>query len=279
MLKSFGGKHYLADQINQLRPPSDDYDHYVETHFATGAVLFAADPDLYLEKSEIINDIDGDVVNFWRTLQDEKAFAEFKRLAEAAPVSEALWKYSRVVRPILAVPDARLAFQFFVGCRQSREGKMQAFTTLTKSRTRRGMNEQVSAWLTAVDGLPEVHTRLKRVLILEAQDACPVIKRQDTPRTLFYCDPPYFHATRVSKAVYRFEMTGEQHVGLLNTLTGIKGKFILSGYQSDLYDNWARKNGFFRYEIKIDCKASAKKEKPQRVECLYMNYEPPVDTK
>jgi hypothetical protein len=41
------------------------------------------------------------------------------------------------------------------------------------------MNEQASSWLTAIDGLPEIHERLKRVVVLN-EDAVTVIRREDS---------------------------------------------------------------------------------------------------
>jgi len=61
------------------------------------------------------------------------------------------------------------------------------------------MNEQASAWLRAVDGLPDVHQRLQRVVILN-DDAVIVIRQQDGPHTLYYLDPPYLHETRATPA-------------------------------------------------------------------------------
>jgi hypothetical protein len=63
------------------------------------------------------------------------------------------------------------------------------------------MNEQASAWLSAVEGLRAVHTRLKRVVILN-RPALEVIHQQDGQGTLFYLDPPYLHATRASTTEY-----------------------------------------------------------------------------
>ena len=56
------------------------------------------------------------------------------------------------------------------------------------------------------------------------------------PDTLIYCDPPYLMETRKSKrALYRFEMTTEQHIELLNTIMNLKCMVMISGYYSDLY--------------------------------------------
>ena len=134
------------------------------------------------------------------------------------------------------------------------------------------MNEQVSAWLTAVEGLPKIHERLKTVVILN-DDALSVIRSQDGPHTLFYCDPPYLHETRTSTNAYGDnEITVEQHRELLDVLTNIEGKFILSGYPSGLYEEFAQRHGWQRQDILIDNKASSKKTKDRKTECLWTNY-------
>jgi DNA adenine methylase len=147
------------------------------------------------------------------------------------------------------------AHAFFIACRQSLAGRM---------------NEQVSAWLNAIEGLPAVHARLKRVAILN-RPAVEVIRQQDGPRTLFYCDPPYLHETRETTGEYAHEMTVEQHEELLETLAGVKGRFLLSGYPSELYDRWAQRCGWRREEKLIDNKASGKREKEKKVEVVWRN--------
>ena len=135
------------------------------------------------------------------------------------------------------------------------------------------MNEQVSSWLTAIEGLPEIHTRLKRVVVL-CKDALKVIQSEDTPNTFFYLDPPYATETRVTKQDYVCEMTLDQHAALLAVLSNIKGKFALSGYRCALYDDAATKNGWLRSDKGIDCKASSKAIKPMRTESIWTNYVP-----
>src|SRR5205814_1453106 len=136
------------------------------------------------------------------------------------------------------------AVAFFVGCRQSLAGRMQGFTALTRTRTRRRMNGNVSEWLNAVDGLPQVHDRLRRVCI-ENLPALDLIRREDGLNTLFYCDPPYLHDTRTAPDAYGdFEMTEADHAELLAVLRACKGKVMLSGYPSALYEKelkvWTR---------------------------------------
>ena len=165
------------------------------------------------------------------------------------------------------------AVQFFIQFRQSRQGLGKDFATLSRNRTRRAMNEQVSSWLSAVEGLPEAHERLKRVVILNS-DACKVIQQQDGPKTLFYLDPPYLHETRKVTDAYQFEMSIEEHSELLDVLLNISGKFILSGYHSDLYDAHALTGAWHRVDIELDNKASSAKKKETKTECLWTNFEP-----
>lgn len=263
-LKYHGGKHYLSDWIVSWFPP---HTHYVEAFAGGLAVLLRKDPNGI---SEVINDFDGDLTNFWRVLKDEAEFAAFQRRVEATPFSSKEFGEADFLDPD---DDAvERAVKFFVRCRQSRQGLRKDFATMSRSRTRRGMNDQVSSWLTAIDGLPEIHERLKRVVIFN-EDAVAVIKREDSSDTLYYCDPPYLHETRVVTDAYACEMTGEDHERFLITLAGIEGKFLLSGYRNDLYDAYADRNGWHRVDREIDCKASSASVKPRRIESLWMNYE------
>jgi DNA adenine methylase len=233
-LKTPGGKAFLAKRIIDLFPP---HTHFCEPFFGGGAVLLNKDPEGI---SEVVNDIDGGLTNFWRVLQDKHMFEEFSRIVEAMPLSRAEWNQSHY--SIYQISLVNRAVNFFVNARQSRAGDQKAFTSLTRTRTRRGMNGNVSEWLGAVEGLAAVHARLKRVVI-ENLPALKVIRREDTPGTLIYADPPYLHETRASKNLYRHEMTKEDHEEMLMALTKVKGMVVLSGYPSDLYreilEEWA----------------------------------------
>ena len=103
-------------------------------------------------------------------------------------------------------------------------------------------------------------------------DAVKVIRQQDGPKTLFYCDPPYLHGTRASTGDYQYEMTEEDHVELLETLAGIRGKFMLSGYRNDLYDRFAKRNRWRRVEFDLPNNAAGGRAKRRMIECVWMNY-------
>lgn len=264
-IKYHGGKSYLAQKIINLIP---DHIHYVEPFFGGGAVLFNKPESLIDNHSEVINDLYGDLINFWTVLADDKLFKQFHQKISVIPFSKPIWQ-NAILSNTTDLVDR--AVNFFIRYRQSRQGLGNNFSTLSKNRTRRGMNEQVASWLSAIDGLNQAHKRLQRVVIFQ-EPAVNVIKREDGPNTFFYCDPPYIQSTRISKAAYKVEMTNDQHEELLNVLGGLAGKFILSGYENDLYNDYSNKFNWSRVDIQIDNKSSSKKIKPIKTECLWKNF-------
>ena len=267
-LKWHGGKNYLAPWIVARMPP---HRHYVEPYAGGLAVLLARNPE---GVSEVVNDLHRDLVGFWRVLQDQDAFERFGRIVEAVPFSRAEWHDAR--EGLASQPDAdpvRRAVWFFVACRQSLAGRMNRFAPLSRTRTRRGMNEQASAWLSAVEGLPAVHARLKRVALLEGP-ALDAIRQEDGPDTLFYCDPPYLHETRTATAAYAHEMTAADHAALLAVLRAVEGKVMLSGYPSALYDDALA--GWTRHACAVPNHAAGGKVKGRETEVLWCNFVPPA---
>lgn len=239
--------------------------HYVEPFFGGGTVLLAHGGE---DRSEMVNDRHKDLVNFWRVLRHPDLFPEFVRACQATPLSRDEWERAREGLGIYTDAVGR-AWAFFVFCRQSRAGQMTGFTSPTRTRLRRGMNGNVSEWLSAVDGLPDVHHRLRRVMI-ENIDALVLIPREDTPGTLFYLDPPYLHETRTSTDAYTHEMTREQHVELLAAIRRCKGKVMLSGYPSKLYDDALA--GWTRHTFDLPNNAAGGAEKGRETEVLWCNF-------
>ncbi|HEV3261015.1 MAG TPA: DNA adenine methylase [Gemmataceae bacterium] len=266
-LKWHGGKHYLAGRIVTLMPP---HTHYVEPYAGGLAVLLAKSPD---GVSEVVNDLDRRLTNFWKVLQDEAMFLAFHRLVEAIPFSEPEWHEAREAlaerQPSNKDEMVGQAAAFFVVCRQSLAGRMKGFASLSRRRTRRSMNEQASAWITAVDGLPAVHARLRRVAVL-CRPAVDVLRSQDGPGTLFYLDPPYLEETRSVPEVYGFEMSRTAHCELLEVIRMVHGKVMLSGYPSMLYDSSL--GDWSRHTFDLPNNAAAGKSKDRETEVLWCNF-------
>jgi DNA adenine methylase len=99
-----------------------------------------------------------------------------------------------------------------------------------------------------------------------------VIRREDGEGTLFYIDAPYVHSTRVTTDAYEFEMTAGDHAELLGVLGGLTGKFMLSGYRSDLYDRAAERSGWRREDFEIADHAVGGGNKRRMTECLWCNF-------
>ena len=275
-LKWHGGKFYLAPKIVALMPP---HLHYVEPYAGGLSVLLARDPAdkrLWLGNggsengvSEVVNDLNEQLTNFWRVLQQPERFARFQRLCEATPLSRI--EFDRAANQGHDISDDPVlaAWQFFVRCRQSLAGRMKGFTSLTRNRTRRGMNGNVSEWLGAIEGLPAVHERL-RLVVIENLDAIKLIRREDAQSTLFYLDPPYLHETRATDDVYAHEMGPDHHAELLEVICACKGRVMLSGYPSELYDR--RLHDWKRYEFVLPNQAAGGKTKRRMTEVVWCNF-------
>lgn len=275
-LKWWGGKSYLAKKIIALMPR---HLHYVEPYFGGGAVLLEKDPfdssKYWGEKcyeqgvSEVVNDINRELMNFWRVLQGDDSFQAFRRVVAATPFSQVEWDEAAERQHPTQPLDVQAAVAFFIRCRQSRAGEFKDFATLSRNRTRRMQSEQASAWWNCVEGLPAVHAHLKRVVVLN-EDAVKVIEAQDGEKTLFYLDPPYLHSVRAATGNYRHEMLEKDHIRLLDTIKRCQGKVMLSGYPNPLYDRTL--GDWNRHDIPIDNKAAGGKVKRTMTEAIWMNF-------
>lgn len=256
----YGGKYNHLDWLLPLLPEAY---HYCEPFGGSAAVLLNREPS----PVETYNDIDGEVVNFFRILRDQK-----NKLIEAiglTPFSREEF-YLAITEYGPHLPELERARRFFVRARQVRTGLAQTASlgrwANCKNTSRTGMSGVVSRWLGSVKGLLEITERLLRVQI-ENRHALEIIKLYDSPKTLFYCDPPYPHQARGDNKAYIFEMTDAEHIELAKVLTQVKGKVAVSGYRCDLMDKL--------YKGWRCVEAQAKKchsVKQLRVETLWMNY-------
>lgn len=274
-LKWHGGKSKIAAKIHKLAPPTilenpgKGYIHRVYGYAGGMGEMYSWD---YGGISEVANDINQQITNFWRTMQDGTAFQGFQRIVEAIPFSRPEFDRFRTMPHPLIVedqPNIEEAVSFFVRCRLSRSGSMRSFAPLSKRRIRRGRNEQTSAWQAAIRGLPQVHERVMRIAI-ECQDALTIITQEDTPRTLFYLDPTYLPEVVSTRDSYDFTMTEEQHRDLLDLVFQVKGYVMLSAYRSNLYDT--KLKNWNRTDINVSNAMASAQQKSRRIESIYMNY-------
>jgi DNA adenine methylase len=256
----YGGKFSHLEWLLPLLPQAH---HYCEPFSGSAAVLL----NRYPSPVETYNDIDGDVVNFFRMLRDR--YEDLERVIALTPFSRE--EFHRAINgSTKGITDLERARRFYTRARQARTGLAQTATlgrwANCKNTSRAGMSGVVSRWLGGIEVLADIAKRLFRVQI-ENRPAIEMINLYDNPDTLFYCDPPYLHNTRGDSKAYGFEMDVDQHKLLSKTLKKCKGKIALSGYRCDQMDMWYKDWKRFDAPIK-QCHSI----KQLRQECLWMNY-------
>jgi len=236
----YGGKFNHLDWLLPLLPRAH---HYCEPFAGSGAVLLNREP----APVESYNDVDGEVVNFFRVLRDQGD--ELQRSIALTPFAREEFHHA-ITANARGVTKLERARRFYVLARQTRTGLAQSATlgrwANCKDTSRAGMSGVVSRWLGGVEGLSDIANRLLRVQI-ENRPALDVLRLYDSPTTLFYCDPPYLHDTRGDSAAYGYEMTDSEHIDLSGALHRCKGKVAISGYRNGLmdrlYKGWRRFDG------------------------------------
>lgn len=258
-VKWYGGKHYLAGRIIAQFPK---HRIYLEPFGGGASVLLNKLP----AEVETYNDLDLRITRLFRVLRDRGR--EFAERVCLVPYSQV--EFQDAADYPAGADDLEKAVCDFIRWRQSFGGQGRSWSCTTR-RSRGGMAGDVNAWWTAIEGLPRIIERLKRVQII-CQPAEAAIRRFDDPEGLIYCDPPYVHSTRSKNAIdmYGIEMSDEEHRELANVLQSCQSRVVLSGYSSDLYDKLYV--GWRRVEFDIANHAAGGRRKARRRECLWMNF-------
>jgi DNA adenine methylase len=259
----YGGKFSHLDWLLPLLP---ECHHYCEPFAGSAAVLINRNPS----PVETYNDLDGEVVNFFKALREHGE--EVTRLIGLTPFSREEFGLACELDP--NVSEVERARRFYIRARQVRTGLAQTATigrwANCKNTSRAGMSGVVSRWLGGVEALPEIAERLLRVQI-ENRPAADVIRLYDSKDTLFYCDPPYVHSTRGDSKAYSCEMTDEQHAELAEVLNGVKGRVAFSNYECDLLEKLYPKKKWFKHKSEPKTNHATK---GTRIEVLWTNYDP-----
>jgi DNA adenine methylase len=258
----YGGKYSHLDWLLPLLPACH---HYCEPFAGSAAVLLNRSPAAV----ETYNDLDGEVVNFFRVLRDHKA--ELVEMIGLTPFSRE--EFGRACELDMAVSPLERARRFYVRARQVRTGLAQTASlgrwANCKNTSRAGMSGVVSRWLGGVEALPEIAERLLRVQI-ENRPALDVIRLYDETDTLFYCDPPYVHGTRGDDKAYGHEMTDRQHRDLAAALSAASGLVAISNYDCELMRDLYPAPKWRKYE---SAARTIHSTKGKRVEVLWTNYD------
>ena len=206
-LSYIGGKRAIAKQIIAVFP---EHTTYVEV-FAGGAqVLFRKEPS----KVEILNDLDREIVNFFRVCQQHHE--ELVRYLRFTLASRAWFDLLKTIEPD-SLTDIQRAARYFYLLKNSFAG------LVVRHNYHLSVTEPVGFNPGRLPGLlEETHQRLARVQI-ECLPYEKVLAKYDRNSTLFYLDPPYY-----ARKLYRYNLSHDDFIAMAAHLKELNGKFVLS---------------------------------------------------
>jgi DNA adenine methylase len=251
----YGGKQHLAEKIISLIP---EHKTYVEPFAGGLAVFFAKKPSC----GETINDTSGELINFYTVLKHN--YAELQRLVEVSLHSRELYNEAmRIHRSGDTCDPVRRAWALWYLSNTSFSAKLCGGY---------GYDKKGSKTSKALAGkrrnFTEKYAERLELVQIECDDALAVIKRMDTPDTFFYCDPPYIDTNQGHYGGY----TNEDYERLLDTLSRIRGRFLLSSYPNEPLRTFAAKHGWNTKEIIVKLCVGKSAAKENRTETLTANY-------
>jgi len=178
-----GGKCHL---VKKLLPYVPKHRYYIEAFGGAGNLLLAKEPAEF----EVFNDIDHDIVNFFKVLVDEGKFQRFYRKVLLAPYSRHFWKFCKQTYETCN-DEVERAFRWFIVACQS-FGGMHSTWGYSIFKTYRGYPESISRFFSRIELLPQIHARLQRVIIEERhwKDLLEAFSGYEFEEEFIYLDPP-----------------------------------------------------------------------------------------
>lgn len=249
----YGGKQLMLPHI---LPNIPEHDIYTEAFFGGGAVFFAKEPS----KTEVINDLNGEVVNFYEVLQTN--FMKLHELIQSTLHSRQLYRDSMVIynNPHMFDPVKR-AWAFWIQCNQGFSAKVGSWGYDVKG------NSMVKRLATRKQEFTTALRSRMEYVQIENNDATTVIMSRDTPRTFHYIDPPYIGSNQGHYEGY----TPKHYVALLDCMQNMEGKFLQSSYWSDELEEYVTRNKWNVLTYNKPVSVGTKKTK-RKVEVLVANY-------
>lgn len=223
----FGSKNKIALQLAQQLPP---HNCWVEAFCGSSALTLAKPPSMI----EVINDIDYDIVNFFKQLRNNEA--ELIRMVELTPYSRVELENAR----ICSIEDSELerARKFLVQSMMAINGvfgEVRGGFSYSQSYSRNGKDARVNRWVNLPERLNKVVKRLRDVRV-ERKDAAELLEMfANRPASLVYLDPPYL--AKRTKGYNNDQYEEEFHHNLLKTAGKCKCMIFISGYDNELYND------------------------------------------
>jgi len=255
-----GGKFYLLDKLLKLIP---SHETYIEPFGGSAKLLLNKPPS----KVEIYNDADIRLANLFYVVSNEATFNEFYEKVNRLVYSRVLLKelYSNIEVEKLGDVNKAICFYYYLMTNFASQPLRYSFGySFTRNEAFRFVN--------SVKKLPVVHERLKNILTFNESYDIILEKYVNDVSVFVYLDPPYYGAEHY----YKIPFTRGDHERMLNLLKQAKFKWLLSGYDNNLYNKELR--DFYRMEISSFkpsygiTKHSKYKKRPKSQEILWSNY-------
>ena len=252
----YGGKLNMLKEILPLIPK---HSIYTEAFFGGGAVFFAKEP----VEGETINDINTMVVTFYEVVKTD--FHELKAKIEATAFSRATYNVAwSIYRMPHLFNKLQQAWAFYIATNMGFSCKVGSW-----GYDRYG--KRVKAFRNKKMLFDETIARRLENAQIENNDACKVIKSRDAEDAFHYVDPPYVNSNQGHYGGY----TEAHFKDLLDTLSNIKGRFLLSSYPSEILDAYTKANRWYTktFEKPLSAsKAKAGAKRQRKIEVLTANY-------
>ena len=246
LLDYYGGKWAIAEKIINFFP---EHKSFVDVFTGSGSILFRKNRS----KNEIINDKHDEVFNLFSVLRENNY--ELSEKLKKTPYSRTEYAACREKSADKIEQARRTIVKSWFGIGDSLDNKTGFRVSLSQG------GSTTKPWVEYGDYLHLYASRVRGVII-ENMDYQKLIERYDKTDTFFYIDPPYLNETRSKKSAYLHDWTEKDHEHLLNLLPKIKGKYLLSGYETSMYSKMG-------VPIKINGRSNNGKA---TIECLWKNY-------
>jgi len=259
-LKWIGGKYHSAERIVKAFPAPSLYDTYVEPCGGAAHVLFAKPA---AKHREVFNDINGDLVNFWLQCRDNLE-ALTSRL-QSLPYARAIYyTYYRSLFDGSEIEPLERAVRWFYVLRSTGTGWIRKSPVGWNN-----SDSNIISYRMILESFQQVQRRMARVMI-DNRDIRRIVEVYDSPRTLFYIDPPYIGAE------HYYNQDAFDHEGLSQLLQHVKGSVALSYYPHNDLESWYPVHKWRRITWEVQKVSAIHGETPSEIqtatEMLLCNY-------
>ena len=259
LIKIHGGKHYLKHWVLSNFPSQYENMEYFEPCCGSGNIILNKNISI----KETISDCSYRLICLWIAVQDWPN--HLQELLKDLYYSEDTFERYKISEPKSTLS---IAIKEYVVKRQSRGGLGLNFSY--GDRLRGGINGDENAWNNSIKNIPTISERIKNVDIRCESIVDSLTKTLDNTNSFLYLDPPYICSSRVSPKAYEYEMTDKQHEEYLDLAKAHKGKLLISGYRSKLYED--KLSNWNVVKKSIVNHSSQQKHKQLKEEVLWKNF-------